>query len=222
MREQMTPLERMTAPADVSMIAPFSVCASVLGTEKMLRWMVREKEALHTLMEIITRNNEEYIKALASLGFSTGFCDPVYSTDLISPKQYEEFSFPYFTKNVKHVNKYCKGEPNIHICVHSKALWSLIKDIGIGNFSIDNCESPLDAKEAMGNTVTITGNVPPVEVMYLGSPADVEEAVKKCIDEGIDNPNGYILSTGCQIPKGTKIENIDAFMETRRKFGILK
>ena len=44
----------------------------------------------------------------------------------------------------------------------------------------------------------------------------------ECIDKAIDSPKGYILSTGCQIPKGTPIENVEIFMEAGRKYGRFK
>ena len=83
-------------------------------------------------------------------------------------------------------------------------------------------ESLLEAKQILGNDIVITGNVPPVDVMYLGNTEDVKKSVKECIDIGYDSPCGYVLSTGCQIPKGTKMENIDAFMEYGREFGNYK
>ncbi len=209
------------ADIGASMTAPFSVAASVIGTENLLRWMVRKPEAVHRVMEMVTLCNEQYIKALGRRGFGTGFCDPVSSTSLLKVKQFQEFSLPYMKRNVQHVIEYCGSKPTMHICGYSKELWPDVVATGIGNFSIDNCESLTEAKEIMGEDVVITGNVPPVDVMYLGTPEDVEQSVIKCILEGYDSPKGYILCTGCQIPKGTPIENIDRFMEAGRKYGSL-
>ncbi|MDY6065618.1 MAG: uroporphyrinogen decarboxylase family protein [Finegoldia sp.] len=210
------------APIGAAMTGPFSVAASILGTETLLRWMVKEKEAVHKIMDIITVNNGEYIKEVGKRGFGMSFADPVSSTTLIRKKQFEEFSLPYLKRNIADVQKYCGSSPGLHICGDSKKLWELLKDSGIGNFSLDNCESLAEAKEILGNDMVITGNVPPVDVMFLGNTEDVKRSVKECIDIAHDSPCGYILSTGCQIPKGTKIENIDAFMQYGREFGNYK
>lgn len=207
------------ADIGASMTAPFSVAASVLGAETLLKWTRKEPEALKKLLEIITLNNREYIRALANLGFSTGFCCPVSSTTLISHKQFLEFSLPYLRKNINDVNELCGSKPTLHICGKSKELWLDCVEAGIGNFSIDNIEDLGEAKSLIGDKSVITGNVPPVEVMYLGSKEDVFKSVKACIDKAKDSPCGYILSTGCQIPMNTKIENIDAFMEAGRLYG---
>lgn len=207
------------ASIGASMTAPFSVCASVIGTENLLRWMRKKPEVVHQVMRIITDCNEAYIKALADLGFSTGFCDPVSSTSLLKKSQFEEFSLPYFRENIEHVHRYMHSKPTVHICGKSRELWQDMVEAGIGNFSIDNCEDLAVAKAEMGDRVTITGNVPPVDVMYLGTPEDVRNSVKTCIEKAWDSPQGFILSTGCQIPKGTPFANIEAFMEAGREFG---
>lgn len=207
------------ADIGASMTAPFSVCASVIGTDNLLRWIVKRPEAVHEVMEIITLCNEQYIKALGKIGFSTGFCDPVSSTSLIKKKHFDEFSLPYLKRNVEHVMRYCNSKPTIHICGGSKDLWRDIMEIGIGNFSIDNCEDLQDAKEIMGHKVCITGNVPPVDALLLGNKDDIDSAVRECVKKAWDSPCGFILSTGCQIPKGTKIENIEYFMEAGKKYG---
>ena len=207
------------ADIGASMTAPFSVAASVVGTENLLRWIVRKPDAVHRVMEMITLCNEQYIKALGRRGFGTGFCDPVSSTSLLNVKQFKEFSLPYMKRNVRHVIKYCGSAPTMHICGRSKELWPDVVATGIGNFSIDNCESLLEAKQIMGDSVVITGNVPPVDVMLYGTRDDIKRSVLQCILEGYDSPKGYILCTGCQIPKGTPIANIDYFMELGREFG---
>lgn len=210
------------ADIGASMTSPFSVCSSVVGTGNLLRWMRKNKELVHKVMQIITKCNEAYIAALGKRGFSTSFCDPVASSSLLKREQFVEFVLPYLRKNVEDVIRLCGSKPTLHICGKSRPIWEDIRDIGIGNFSLDNIESLSEAKEVLGDYCTITGNVPPVDVMFLGTPEEVEISIKKCIEEGKDSPKGYILSTGCQIPKGTKIENIDAFMASGRKYGKMK
>lgn len=207
------------ADIGASMTAPFSVCASVIGTDNLLRWIVKKPDIVHKIMDIITLCNDEYIRALGSIGFSTGFCDPVASTSLIKKKHFDEFVLPYFSRNVENVIKYCNSKPTIHICGKSKELWKDIVECGIGNFSIDNCEDLQEAKEIMGDKVCITGNVPPVDALLFGTKEDIDLAVKECVKKAYDSPCGFILSTGCQIPKGTKIENIEHFMEAGKKYG---
>lgn len=202
-----------------SMSGPFSVAASVVGTENLMKWMIKYPKKIHTLMEIVAEANNRYIEEVAKLGVSIGFADPVSSTSLISPKQFREFSLPALQNNVDKIKETTGSAPSIHICGKSKEIWEDVVNTGISNFSIDNVEDLEEAKEIMGDRVVITGNVPPVDVMHLGTKEDISKSVKECIKKGHDSKNGYILSTGCQIPMHTPMENIEMFMEAGSIYG---
>ncbi|KGO12350.1 methylcobamide--CoM methyltransferase [Clostridium botulinum] len=202
-----------------AMSGPFSVAASVVGTENLLKWMIKYPKKVHTLMDIVAESNNRYIEEVAKLGVSIGFADPVSSTSLISPKQFREFSLPALKKNINKIKEKTGGAPAIHICGNSKEIWEDVVNAGISNFSIDNAEDLEEAKNIMGDRVVITGNVPPVDVVYRGNKEAIFKSVKECIKKGHDSKKGYILSTGCQIPMHTPIENIEMFMEAGKTYG---
>lgn len=202
-----------------SMSGPLSVAASVVGTENLLRWMIKYPKKVLTLMEIVAESNNRYIEEVSKLGVSIGFADPVSSTSLISPKQFRKFSLPALQKNINKVKEKTGSAPSIHICGKSREIWEDVVNTGVSNFSIDNAEDIEEAKMVMGDRVAITGNVPPVDVVYAGNKEDIFKSVKKCIKKGYDSKKGYILSTGCQIPMHTPIEKVEMFMEAGRTYG---
>lgn len=202
-----------------AMSGPFSVAASVVGTENLLKWMIKYPERVHTLMDIVAESNNRYIEEVAKLGISISFADPVSSTSLISPKQFREFSLPALQTNINKIKEKTGSAPGIHICGTSKEIWEDVVNAGISNFSIDNIEDLEEAKELMGDRVIITGNVPPVDVIHAGNRESIFKSVKECIRKGHDSKKGYILSTGCQIPMHTPIENIELFMEAGSFYG---
>lgn len=213
--------DALSHKVDVSaaMSGPLSVAASVLGTERLLKWMIKHPEALHEVMSKVAESNDNYIKEVAKRGVGIGFADPVSSTSLISPEQFRKFSLPYLKQNIETVRKHTGGRPGIHICGKSRRLWEDVMEAGISNFSIDNEEDLEEAKIVMGDKVIITGNVPPVEVIYRGTKEAIEQSVRECFEKGKDSKKGYILSTGCQIPMGTPIEKIQMFMDAANRFG---
>lgn len=201
-----------------SVTGPLSIAAMVLGTEQLLIGMIKKPEKVHQLMEVIVENNNRLIKRLVEIGVSIGFPDPVSSTALISVEQYRKFSLPYFKKNVDYV-KSLGGGCGLHICGTSRKLWEDLRDTGIGAFSLDNVESLEEAKIVLGGNMGIQGNVPPVDVMKLGTPHDVLRAARECIRQGGDSPNGFTLTSGCQMPANTPEENMQALMDAARIFG---
>lgn len=72
----------------------------------------------------------------------------------------------------------------------------------------------------MGDKVCLVGNVSPVDIVKNGSYEDVVQESKMCIKKAYDNPKGFILSTGCQIPINSPIENVQALMDTVRSYGV--
>ena len=111
--------------------------------------MIKKPEKIKQLMEVITENNNRYIQRLIDLGVGIGFADPVSSTALISVKQYETFSLPYFQKNVDFIKKQGAG-CGLHICGTSRALWELLKKTGIGTFGLDNVEDSAGGERGFG------------------------------------------------------------------------
>lgn len=207
------------AKVGLGLTGPFSTAASVVGTENLLKWMIKYPKDIHILMEIITESNNKLIEKAVELGVGVGFSDPVSSTSVISVKHFNEFSAPYIKKNVDKVKELTGRSSSIHICGKSKEIWEHVMNTGISSFSIDNEEDLKDAKEIMGNRITISGNVPPVDVMRLGTVEDVLRAAKQCIGKAYDSEKGFVLSAGCQIPMNTPIENIQALVDAARIYG---
>lgn len=205
-------------PISGTVTGPFTVAAMALGTEQLMIGMIKKPDKVKQLMDVIVENNERYIRRLLDLEVGIGFADPVSSTSLISVEQYREFSLPYFQKNVDFIKKN-GGGCGLHICGTSRGLWESLNETGIGTFGLDNVEDLEDAKNILGNHMCIQGNVPPVEVMKLGTPQDVLRSAKECIRKGYDSPKGFVLTSGCQMPMYTPKENMQALMDAARIFG---
>lgn len=77
----------------------------------------------------------------------------------------------------------------------------------------------MTSKELVGDKVPLIGNVDPINTMMLGTPEDVRREVLQNISDCADSPNGYIVSTGCDIPVDAPLENVYAFMDAVREYG---
>jgi uroporphyrinogen decarboxylase len=92
-------------------------------------------------------------------------------------------------------------------------------DTGADRLSIDNAASLTEAKAAAGHRVRLMGNVPPSEVMLLGTPAEVRAAVRERVRQTSDNPRGLIVASDCSLPVETPFANIDAMLDAVREIG---
>ena len=85
--------------------------------------------------------------------------------------------------------------------------------------SLDNAIDLNRAKEELSPYLAIAGNVPPVEVVMNGTKEEIFQSVQECARIGKQMEQGYVLSTGCEIPYGTALSQIDWFMEAARQYG---
>lgn len=74
------------------------------------------------------------------------------------------------------------------------------------------------AKEILGDTVCIRGNVPGT-LLCMGRPEEVEAYCKKLIDVA-GKGGGFILDGAIGIPDEAKPENVKAMVDTTREYGV--
>jgi uroporphyrinogen-III decarboxylase len=74
------------------------------------------------------------------------------------------------------------------------------------------------AKDVLGDTVCIRGNVPP-SLLCVGSAADVVEYCKRLIAL-VGKNGGFIMDGGSGIPEEAKPENVRAMADTTREYGV--
>lgn len=87
--------------------------------------------------------------------------------------------------------------------------------MGIRGVSIDSAVDIGFAKETVGDKMSIMGNVSPIEILE-GTPDSIQAAVIDCFRKCWDNPCGFTIAPGCDIPVQAPLENIDAYMKAAR------
>ena len=203
-----------------SICGPMSCAISLRDAGLFLRDLRKDPDDVHRLLRFSLECIKAWMKVVYDeFGCVCGIADPASSMDLIGKNQFDEFSKPYLKELVEWTREYTGRSPSIHICGRSKKVWTDLQEIGFSGFSVDNCEDLLELKRCLGDTMAISGNVPPVDVLKNGNPKMVIENVKECLVKASDNPNGFLLSAGCQIPLGTPKENLLAFVYAARIYG---
>ena len=198
---------------------PFTTAASLIGTEKFLISMIKEKDKVHQLLQYSTDCVVKCCKDLHDiLGIGFMLSEPMGAKNMIGKRQFNEFFLPYLRQAVKRMNEF-QGKTSLHICGKTRDRWQEVVDSGICNFWVDNCEDMGDLKENYGSRIGITGNIPPVDVLKLGSKGDIYETIKNSILKAGDNPMGYTVCPGCTTPEGTTKENMIYFMNAAATYG---
>ena len=201
-----------------ALTCPFTNASFLIGTENLIRLVLKNPQAAHKLCEVSLQTNLAYAKAIMDLGCAPSLTDAMSSCTVISPKLFQEFSFPYLKRLIDYIHSRGKAV-TLHICGNTKGIWSLMADAGADCISIDNDIDLLEAKQVVGDRVRLMGNVRPSEIMLEGSPADVRHAVRECVKKAYDNPKGYVVASGCSLPTETPFNNIHTMLDTVREIG---
>jgi len=176
--------------------------------------LIRPKE-VHKLLEIMTEIAIEIGKRQIEIG-THGIMmeDPSAAAQVISPKHYKEFAYPYEKKVCEALRKY-GGDVIIHICGNTTPILQELAKTGAKCLSVDESVDLAYAKKILGNRVALFGNVS-VETLFKGRGNDVENNVKQCIEKA--GNAGYIVSSSCGLHARTPFENLFIMVKASRKY----
>lgn len=205
-------------PVGASLSGPLTLAAFVLGTEKLLKAMIRKPDQVHKFLKYIEECVKLVVDEFSKLDISFSMADPIASNTMISPRMYKKYAFPYSKSICDYVIEKTGKAPSYHVCGNTEKSWEDIKKIDFGLFSIDNEMDIEKTCEFFKTTHAIAGNVDPVAIICNGTKDMIEQEVIRCIKAGKKCEKGYVLAPGCNLPLSTSDENIDAFMDAGRKY----
>ena len=201
-----------------AVVGPFTNAAFLIGTDALVRLVLRNPSAVHKLCEVSLETSLNCAKAIIDQGGTPSLTEPVSTSTVISPKQFAQFSFPYLLRLIDYIHSRGKAA-TLHICGLTSNIWDLMVDAGSDCISIDNVEDLSAAKRKVGHRTRLMGNVSPSRIMLQGTVQDVRRATLDCIMKAHDSPKGYIVASGCSLPTGTPFDNIHAMLDTVREVG---
>jgi hypothetical protein len=179
-------------------------------------------EKPHLMRYLIERCYDRYLeeaKALAAIGCHGLIVSEAYvAADTIAPAMFDEFVYETY----KHFHERVAAlgvVPFMYFMGNINPLLPRLANVGIKCLMIEEPKKgfdldPVAIKERLGDSVCLVGNVDSVEVMWRGTPADVERAVQAQLPAARNG--GFIMSTGSPLTIDTPIENVRAFMRAAR------
>lgn len=191
--------------------SPWTIfCYAVQGQgsknfDKAKAFAYTETKAAHELLQKITDSTIIYLKEKINSG-----ADVIQVFDswggMLSPKDYQEFSYPYITQIVDALYEL------VPVVVFAKGCWYALDEMSQSNASalgVDWTIKPSVAREMTKNRITLQGNFDPSRL--LSPPETIQKMVKEMIDEF--GTTKYIANLGHGILPNIPVENARAFIE---------
>ncbi|MDQ7093573.1 uroporphyrinogen decarboxylase family protein [Desulfosporosinus sp. PR] len=191
---------------------PFEILCGARSFAKFVRDLYKMPDkveaAMAAMMPFMTKQALETTKQIGKKYMWVGGWRAAGS--MLSQPLWDRFVFPYMEKVINEVI-----EAGVTPILHFDSDWgrdlARFKVLPKGKciFAPDGMTDIYKAKEILGDTMCIMGDVPP-SMLSLGTPDEVYKYSRKLIEEL--GPTGFILHSGCDIPIDAKLENVQAMV----------
>lgn len=197
----------------------FTMAGELRGTESLLMDLLLNEDLAHKIL----RKSAEFVRNLEARCIEAGadiawIPDPTAGESVISTEQYRQFSFDLNKEMISSLKRDYGVPVVMHICGDTTHTMELLPEVGVDVFSVDHIVDIGMTKQKIGDKIAIMGNVHPIQIMWNGTADQVENASRECIAKAAIG-GGYILSTGCEIPRDAPIENVEAMARAAERYG---
>ena len=197
-------------PVFAGCIGPFSLAGRLYDMSGIMMLIYENPDAAHTLLAKCTQFIEKYCEALKLTGVN-GVLMAEPAAGLLSNDDCKAFSSAY----VKYIVNKVQDDHFIvvlHNCGNTGHCTEAMVETGAAAYHFGNkCRMEEVIKEVPKDALTM-GNLDPVSIFKDGTPAQMREATLDLLEKMREYPN-FVLSSGCDTPPHTPIENINAFFE---------
>lgn len=212
-------------PIIVGVTGPFTLTGHLLGIENLVRLMKTDPSQVETALENSLDGCMDYIEEIVEHDPDI-ICvaEPSASPELIDPIQFKTIIKPV----LEDLGNFIETKKVLHICGSTQSIITDMVSIGYDGISIEEGVDLIKAKEDIEKLESktggcmingyphksmIIGNISTSQTLFSGSVKDVEEDVKKALDNGVN-----ILAPSCGLAPKSPLENIKAMVEARNKY----
>jgi len=198
-------------PVFANCTGPFSLAGRLMDVNEILLLTYEEPELVHTVLEKCTQFLISYIRALKEAG-ANGVIMAEPLAGLMSVGPMKEFSSDYVRRIIDELQS-----RDFVFCYHncSNAIEKKVDSVlatGAKMFHFGDQADMWQLLETLPDDVIVMGNISPSAVFMCDSTdkmaLDTQTLLRQCMIH--DN---FMISSGCDIPAKTPLENVDKFFE---------
>lgn len=188
---------------------PMNIASFLLGTTELMMGIAMQPEKIHKLMRVITDFLKDWL-ALQMEKISS--IDGVFLLDdivgFVNEDDFKSFGLPYLKEIYDTFNvrvKFFHNDAQGLVCA------PFLADMGINLFNFSFEHSIDEIKALTNNHVALLGNLPPRDVLALGSSDEIKEKTREMY-QSITDKTRIIWSCGGGMPQDVSTNNIHAFL----------
>ena len=199
------------SPLFAGCIGPFSLAGRLYDMSDIMVLIYEHPDAAHVLLDKCTQFILKYCEALKLTG-ANGVLMAEPAAGLLSNDDCLTFSSPYVKRIVDRVQD-DHFIVVLHNCGNQGHCTRAMVATGAAAYHFGNKCQMEEVIRDVPPTALAMGNLDPVSLFKDGTPEQMRKATSDLLDKMRTYPN-FVLSSGCDTPPHTPIENINAFFET--------
>ena len=191
-------------------IGPYSLAGRLFDLTEIMIAIYTEPETVDLLLEKCTRFLTGYICALKAVGIN-GIVIAEPAAGLLSDDDCLQYSSLYVKQIVDAVQD-DNFSVILHNCGNKGQCTQAMLHAGANGYHFGNAIDMVEALETCPQDVLVLGNIDPVGVFRMSTPEQMKQAVTTLLEQTAGYRN-FVISSGCDVPPHTPLENVEAFYE---------
>jgi uroporphyrinogen decarboxylase len=202
-------------PVVGTMVGPFALASRIFGMEETFAAISTEPETIEALLDIVTGFLCRYALEFRETG-AWGVLVVEAAAGRLSPEGLARFSVPFFKRIVKAVET-----SDFAVIVHNcHATLDNLDAVLASGASLYHFGPPMDMAAALARVppeIILGGNLDSEAIFEKGSPQAAGESTRTLLEATRPYKN-FVVSSGCDIPPGSPLANLNAFFRAVADF----
>ena len=194
-------------PVFGGIIGPFSLAGRLIDISEMMTGILIDPDGARSLLDICTSFLKNYARHFKDIG-ADGIVIAEPAAGLLAPEECHEFSSGY----VKMIVDYVQDENFmviLHNCGNTLSLVNSMLTTGSAGFHFGNAVDLAEILPQIPPDRLVFGNLDPSGVIKNSNPETIYTKTI-CLLKKTSPYNNHVLSSGCDIPPGTPLDNLDS------------
>ena len=196
-------------------IGPYSLAGRLFDMTEIMVAIYTEPDTINLLLEKCTQFLTEYCRAIKAVGIN-GVIIAEPAAGLLSDDDCLQYSSLY-VKQIVDTLQDDNFSMFLHNCGNTGQCTQAMLYAGAHGYHFGNAMNMEEALKACPPDVLVMGNLDPVGVFKMSTPEQVKQAAKDLLEKTAGYKN-FVLSSGCDVPPHTSLENIKAFYDALFEF----
>jgi uroporphyrinogen decarboxylase len=199
-------------PSMAYVIGPYTLAGLLTGANNVIKNVLKKPDLVHEMLQYCSQVVTIYGNALIAAGVDALIVLEPTAT-VLPPKQFNSFSGQY----VSEIFKNWTVPSVLHICGDTTLLIPEMIKTGCAGISIDSMVNMEDTIKRLPDDILLIGNIDPVNSVAFAPQEELIKVVNGLL-KTMEQRYNFVLSTGCDLPPETSLENLAIFIDLAKNY----